>query len=288
MMKKKTALLLAALLLAGSTAFGCAKKDTPVSDTQTDLVTPAEDQAADADHTQSNGEGDEENSPSQDEAQTEDKNDTASAEEKPSEKPSEKPAEKPSEKPTEKPSEKPAEKPSEKPGNSEQPEVPEAPSPDTSLPSDNAGSVGNTVDLSGKTAAEIIDMIYEKKPISLFLDTQTLDLTDADSVKYNTGLTNVDGIKEIAVSEPMMSSQAYSLVLVRVNDSANAASVAKAIKDGINPAKWVCVEADELKAATSGDLVLFFMIQSSFADTVTVNEMVDAFRSVCGSIDYES
>ncbi len=86
----------------------------------------------------------------------------------------------------------------------------------------------------------------------------------------------------------MMGSQAYSMVLVRVSDSANAASVAQTMKDNINPRKWICVEADDIKAASKGDLALFFMVDSAFADTVTASEIMEAFKSVCGgSLDSE-
>ena len=71
-------------------------------------------------------------------------------------------------------------------------------------------------------------------------------------------------------------------MVVRVSDSANAASVAKSMKDGINPRKWVCVEADDIKAATYGDLVVFFMVDSDFSDTVTASDIMNAFKSICG------
>lgn len=50
-------------------------------------------------------------------------------------------------------------------------------------------------------------MIYEKKRVDLDLETDTLDLSDADAVKLIAGLSSTDGIKEIAVSEPMMGSR---------------------------------------------------------------------------------
>lgn len=42
-MKKKIALLLAALLIASAAAYGCAKKDTTDPDPDTDITTPSED-----------------------------------------------------------------------------------------------------------------------------------------------------------------------------------------------------------------------------------------------------
>lgn len=188
----------------------------------------------------------------------------------------------------------------------EQPEVPEVPAPGEGLPEDGTpsddalGEEGTVVilpekpkpetdtpadanALAGKTTAEIIEMIYENKSVDLFLDTLSIDVTDANSVKFYTGLSSADGIKEISVSEPMMGSQAYSLVLVRVGEGTDAASVAASMKEGINPAKWICVEADHVIAASSGDLALLFMVQTDLADTASTSDIFEAFKAVCGT-----
>ncbi len=280
-MKKKLALLLAALLITSAAAYGCAKKDTPDPNPDTNITSPSEDGKNDQNQEDGKNESD---------GKTDGKTDEAEKDDKPATDAGKKDDTKPEVKPETKPN---------KPFDTEQPEIPEVPAPDAGLPEtkpeakpetkpDNAGSNDASVDLSGKTAAEIISMIYEKKPVDLDLETDTLDLSDADAVKLIAGLSSTDGIKEIAVSEPMMGSQAYSMVLVRVSDSANAASVAQTMKDNINPRKWICVEADDIKAASKGDLALFFMVDSEFADTVTASEIMEAFKSVCGgSLDSE-
>lgn len=280
-MKKKLALLLAALLITSAAAYGCAKKDTPDPNPDTNITSPSEDGKNDQNQENGKNEAD---------GKTDGKTDEAEKDDKPATDAGKKDDTKPEVKPETKPN---------KPSDTEQPEIPEVPAPDAGLPEtkheakpetkpDNAGSNDASVDLSGKTAAEIISMIYEKKPVDLDLETDTLDLSDADAVKLIAGLSSTDGIKEIAVSEPMMGSQAYSMVLVRVSDSANAASVAQTMKDNINPRKWICVEADDIKAASKGDLALFFMVDSEFADTVTASEIMEAFKSVCGgSLDSE-
>lgn len=280
-MKKKLALLLAALLITSAAAYGCAKKDTPDPNPDTNITSPSEDGKNDQNQ---------ENGKNESDGKTDGKTDEAEKDDKPATDDGKKDDTKPEVKPETKPN---------KPSDTEQPEIPEVPAPDAGLPEtkpeakpetkpDNAGSNDASVDLSGKTAAEIISMIYEKKPVDLDLETDTLDLSDADAVKLIAGLSSTDGIKEIAVSEPMMGSQAYSMVLVRVSDSANAASVAQTMKDNINPRKWICVEADDIKAASKGDLALFFMVDSEFADTVTASEIMEAFKSVCGgSLDSE-
>lgn len=134
---------------------------------------------------------------------------------------------------------------------------------------------------------EIINQIYEQKNVDLPLQTTKLDLTDANGLSYNTGLKDATLIEEAAVSEPMMSSQAYSLVLVRVKDSKDSETVAKEMMDGIDQSKWICVTADDLKVTGSGDVVLLVMASTDLSDTVTTDQMIDAFKTVSnGNVDF--
>lgn len=132
------------------------------------------------------------------------------------------------------------------------------------------------------TTAEIIDKIYENHhEMELPLLTMPLDLSDNNTVEYNTALTSVEGITEISVSEAMMG-QPYSLVLVRCTDAGKAAEVAKTMYDGIDMRKWICVEADTKFAGSIGDLAVFFMISTSFDDQATVESMQAAVEAACG------
>ena len=130
--------------------------------------------------------------------------------------------------------------------------------------------------------SKIIDKIYAKKSVELPLETTELDLSDGDMFTAVTGLADSDKVKEAAYSESMMGSQAYSLVVVRVKKSKYAADVADEMLNGINPAKWICVEADDVRVAAYDDLVMLIMVSSQFEDTVTGKEMVSAFKKVCG------
>lgn len=136
------------------------------------------------------------------------------------------------------------------------------------------------------TMSEIIDNIYKQKDTTLRLATTELDLQDKDQLLYYTGLNDSSKIKEAAVSEAMITSQAYSMVLVRVNEITDVNTVAKEMLNGINQNKWICVGADDLKVATCGDTIMLIMVASSLSDYVTSDNMVDAFKTVCGgSID---
>ena len=130
--------------------------------------------------------------------------------------------------------------------------------------------------------SDIIEKIYAKKTVELPLGTTELDLSDGEMFTAVTGLASSDKVKEAAYSESMIGSQAYSMVVVRVKKSKDAATVADEMLSGINPAKWICVEADDVRVAAYDDLVMLIMVSSSFEETVTGKEIVSAFKKVCG------
>lgn len=146
---------------------------------------------------------------------------------------------------------------------------------------ENNGGAAEVKNLEG-TTSELIEKVYETTKPEFGVMTMEVDLTDSEAVKYMTGLDNADKISEAAVSEPMTGSQAYSFVMVRVKDAKDTKEVAEAMKAGINPAKWVCVEADDMAIAGYGDVAMLIMVSSQFSDSITAAGVVDAFKTVCG------
>ena len=67
--------------------------------------------------------------------------------------------------------------------------------------------------------------------------------------------------KEALASEPLMSSVAHSVVLVRLNSSNDAEKAKKEIKEKVDPGKWirVSVEDKNVLVESKGDLVLLVM-----------------------------
>lgn len=143
----------------------------------------------------------------------------------------------------------------------------------------NAPGDSATVEMS---LEDIMDGIYAAHPVELNVPTQSLDLTNEWIPSSFLGLETADGITEAIASEPMMGSQAYSLVLCRVADSAKTADTASQMLHGIDTRKWICVEADDLQVVYYGDVIMLIMVSSDLADVATSQEMVDAFSSVLG------
>ncbi len=203
--------------------------------------------------------------------------------------------------PEDAPAEPPVEQPAEStpipthPGNIQVPEVPETPADPSGAPVEPVEPpVPAETPVEPEVPAEqpaglaaVVDQIYAACPVPLrSLATQPIDLTMADTVSGLTGVTDPSLLAEAVLSEPMMSSQAYSLVLVRVNDAVKAGEVAQMMLDNIDPAKWVCVCADDIDVGIKDDMVLFVMIDSMMG--LPAADVIGGFKTVCGgSLDAE-
>lgn len=86
----------------------------------------------------------------------------------------------------------------------------------------------------------------------------------ADNVQYYLGEGDYK-FKESYAYEPMMTSQAFSLVLLRAEDAAAATKLAEGVKTTVDPQKWICVGVDpaDVKTVTNGDLMLLVMADNS-------------------------
>ena len=134
--------------------------------------------------------------------------------------------------------------------------------------------------------AEIIDQIYAKFPVAeMPLGTIEIDINDADMLKMFTGLSSASQIESAAASEAMMGSQAYSLVVVKAKSTGDAADVMEEMVNGIDQRKWICVEADDLRVAAAGDVVVLMMVSSQHADVVTAEGIIGGFEAVAGALD---
>ena len=132
------------------------------------------------------------------------------------------------------------------------------------------------------TCAELVTKLYENVPVELALMTETTEtsLSDAEMFAYVTGLESNEGVADVAVSMPMMGSQAYHVVLVRAESNEKAAELAQYLFDNSDMARWVCVQATEKQAVVCGDLAFFVMLDPQYG--VTCDQLVEGFTTVCG------
>ena len=135
------------------------------------------------------------------------------------------------------------------------------------------------------TMEELLNKTIEQRPVEFMGGVIPVDLTDSSedglwALKSYTGLDSAEKITEAAAFEPMMGSLAFSMVLVRLAEGADSKTVAEAMKSGIDTRKWICVEADDLKVAGFGDVVMLIMVNSDSG--MTAQSFVDAFAKVAG------
>ena len=130
------------------------------------------------------------------------------------------------------------------------------------------------------TMEENVLKVMEIAPVEFMGGSMPVDLSDPDGVFYFTGLSDPSQITDASVYEPMMGSQAFSLVMVRTAEGVDAKAVAQEMKDNIDPRKWICVGADQVMAAGYADTVMFIMVDSQLG--LNAQSYVDAFTQVCG------
>lgn len=143
-------------------------------------------------------------------------------------------------------------------------------------PKTNLEAVNSSEDL-----VALVDKLYEgQKGMFSSLQSQTVDVTDNDFVQYYTGLENGANLEYVVASEPMISSQAYSLVLAKVKEGVDANAVAKEMSEKVNTAKWICVSAEKLYATSSGDIVLLVMSSEDMAKPI-----YEKFKTLAGNVN---
>ena len=93
---------------------------------------------------------------------------------------------------------------------------------------------------------------------------------DAETFEFFTFAEYVDGAEGVAC-EPMMSSVAHSVVLVRLPNGIDASAFASKMKANADPRKWICVEAEKVATASKGNLAILVMSASDRADKIIAN-----------------
>ena len=136
------------------------------------------------------------------------------------------------------------------------------------------------------TMEENVMKIMEIAPVEFMGGIMPVDLSDTSedgqwALSYFTGLQDASKITDVAVYEPMMGSQAFSLVMVRTAEGADPKAVAQEMTDNIDTRKWICVGADEKIVAGYGDTVMLIMLDTQLG--LKAQSYVDAFKTVCGA-----
>ncbi len=130
--------------------------------------------------------------------------------------------------------------------------------------SGNKGSVETPKDIN-----DIINTINKNnKNVLPELETMKVDIKNIDEVTSYTGLKTNDGIESIVVSEPLITSQAYSVAIVKVKDNADVEKIKQEMLDNIDMRRWICVSAEQLYITNSGNVIFSVMADKDVAKAV--------------------
>lgn len=123
---------------------------------------------------------------------------------------------------------------------------------------------GKKVENVEGTLEEIMTKVYANYNDSLAEDERPMlsnIVVDKENVEGFLGTADIE-FEEALASEPMMSSIAHSVVLVRVSDDADVEATMQKIKENVNPRKWLCVgvEEDQVIVKNKGNLIILIMV----------------------------
>ena len=81
---------------------------------------------------------------------------------------------------------------------------------------------------------------------------------NSENIEYYLGTSDIKYTEALA-SEPMVTSIAHSVVLLRVQDGEDVEAIKTKIKDNVNPRKWLCVGVENVIVKSKGDLIVLIM-----------------------------
>ena len=138
------------------------------------------------------------------------------------------------------------------------------------------------------TMTELVEGIYRnctQQPEFALGDPTPIDTSDAFALQSYLGLTDASLVQEAVFSEPMINAQAYSLCALRVAEGKNPKDVAQGVLDGVDPRKWICVEADQVRVGVWGDTVVLAMVSSDLAPNLADDLMTAYSKTVGGDLE---
>ena len=119
-----------------------------------------------------------------------------------------------------------------------------------------------------KSKEDVVKMMEKIKDSDKLpmIETREIDIADKEQVESYTGIKSISLISDVVVNEPLMGSQAYSVVAIRVKDVSNVEKIKKEVYNNINMRKWICVGAEKLVVTNIDNLVFVVMTDEDWFD----------------------
>lgn len=127
--------------------------------------------------------------------------------------------------------------------------------------------------LASDSLDNIMSKIYKgisEDELPMYLENEKLT---KDTIASYIGTSDIKW-KEAIASESGVGSIAHSIVLIRMDDNATSKDIIdakKKIEKNVNPAKWICVEAEKVYVESNDKLIVVIMTFEDMADTLKNN-----------------
>lgn len=112
------------------------------------------------------------------------------------------------------------------------------------------------------TLDEIMINLYENIPADkLPMSLENIEV-DKNNIKNYIGTDDIE-YESVVAREPMISSIAHSVVLIRTKDNADIEAIKTKIKDNVDPRKWICVwvEDEDVIIKNKGNLIVVIIVE---------------------------
>lgn len=100
------------------------------------------------------------------------------------------------------------------------------------------------------------------------LETREVDIADEFVFTSTTGLASNKEVEAVVVSEPFISAQAYSAVMVKVSENANIEEMKQEMFNNIDTRKWICVSAEKVWVTNYGNIIFLVMSNEEWGKPV--------------------
>ena len=109
------------------------------------------------------------------------------------------------------------------------------------------------------------------------LEVREIDVSEDMTLMSLTGLRSNNNVEALVVSEPFISAQAFSAVMVKVSEGANIEEMKKEMLDNIDMRKWICVSAEKVSVTNYENVIFLVMSSEEWA-----NPVYEAFKEEVG------
>lgn len=121
----------------------------------------------------------------------------------------------------------------------------------------------------------MVESIYAQIPEDShpLVESKEISISNKEEMLYNFGVEELAGLESGTISDPMMTSVAYSLSVLKFDTNENALKAVATLEENAPTNKWVCVMADKVLAKVVNENYVIFAMTS--AETIDLIDTVE-------------